>query len=434
MKHLKLMLVAALIVAPVAPRAQDAQKVTFDVSGWLILNGFMNRGDLDARETSRYARLNNPTLDQRQLGFAARQSRLRAGIGIPADGLLGGATLKGLVEADFGGGAASADTVIPRLRHYFAQATWKNLSNLSVLVGQTWGVASNAYFPESNAHWLVPRFGGAGFLYRRAPQVRMSADVPAGPLAFTATVAALTPGDATAGANSGTGAPALNQSVGNDAAFPNLEGRIAAKYAMNGKPMVETGLWTHYGRERYDTNISGLTKDVTAASQAYGVDVRLTFPFVQVLGQAFMGENLDVLNAIAGTVVATDFAAAPAAYRNGVLIDNTDPLNPKARGIETMGGFAQLVISPVKRVQLLVGAGMENPDDDTLHLTGASIPDGMITRNTQYSAGTVLALSSRWKVSFEATRYLTQISRAAGENGRDVLPATQFEIGSLIAF
>jgi hypothetical protein len=434
MKHLKLMLVAALFVAPLATRAQEAQKVTFDVSGWLIVNGFFNRGDLDAREASRYAQLNDPDLDQRQIGMAARQSRLRAGIGIPADGLLGGATLKGLVEADFGGGAASADTVLPRLRHYFVAATWKSLSNLSLLVGQTWGVASNAYFPESNAHYLVPRFGGAGFLYRRAPQVRLSADVPAGPLSFTATVAALTPGDATAGANAAAGAPALNQSVGNDAAFPNLEGRLAAKYSMNGKPMVELGLWTHYGREKYDTELTAAATDVTATSNAYGLDVRLTFPYVQVLGQAFTGQNLDVLASIAGTRV-SDLGAAVPAYANGVVIDATDPANPKATEMETMGGFAQLVISPVKRVQLLVGAGMENPDDDTLKLTGATtVPEGVITRNTQYSAGTIVALSSRWKVSLEATRYLTTVSSAAGKDGRDVLPSTQFEVGSLIAF
>jgi hypothetical protein len=437
MKHLKVMLVAALIAAPLAPRAEEPQKVTFDVSGWLILNGFFNRGDLDARETSRYARLNDPDLDQRQFGMAARQSRIRAAVGVPADGLLAGATLKGLLEADFGGTAASADTVMPRMRHYFVSSTWKNMSNFSLLVGQTWGVASNTYFPESNAHYLVPRFGGAGFLYRRAPQVRASVDVPvSGPLALAVTAAALTPGDGTVGANlPATANTATNQSVGNDAAFPNLEARVAAKYSQNGKPVVEAGLWTHYGREKYDSNVTGLT-DVTAASSGFGLDVRLTFPYVQVLGQVFTGENLDVLASIAGTQV-SGYAANPDAafFKTGVVIDNTDPSNPKAKGMKTQGGFLQLVMSPVKRVQILLGAGMENPDDATLKLDGAGpVPDGYITRNTQYSAGTIIALSNRWKVSLEATRYLTTVSDAAGENGRDVLPATQFEVGSLVSF
>jgi hypothetical protein len=423
MKHLKVMLVAALFAAPVANRAQEAQKVTFDASGTLILNAFADRGDLDARELPRWA-LVNGAADQRAFGMAARQSRLRAGIGIPTDGFLAGATLKGFVEADFAGDAKTSDTVLPRLRHYYASSTWKDLSNLSLLVGQTWGVAGGAYFSESLAHWVYPRFAGGGFAFRRSPQVRVSADVPApGPVAFSVMAAALTPGD------SGS---ALSGSAGNTSAFPNLEARVSGAYKENGKPLAEVGLWTHYGREKYEiAAVAPVTyaQDSVAKSQAFGVDVRFTLPYVTVVGHAFTGQNLDVLASIAGV------SAAAGSTTTGVLLDNTDPAQPKYVGMKTKGAFAQAVATPVKGVQVLAGIGVENPDDSTLKLPAAiTVADNVITRNTQYSAGAIVSLTSKWRVSFEATRYLTQVSRPGAPDNRDVLPATQFEVGSVVAF
>ncbi len=426
MKHLKVMLVAALFAIPVANRAQEAQKVTFDASGWLILNGFANRGDVDTRELPRWA-LPNTIEDQRAFGMAARQSRLRAAIGIPADGFLAGATLKGLVEADFAGDAKTADTVLPRLRHYYVASTWKDLSNLSLLVGQTWGVAGGAYFPESLAHAVMPRFGGAGFAFRRAPQVRVSSDLPVpGPVAFSAMAAALAPGD--------TGS-ALSGSNGNISAFPNLEARVSGAYKPEGKPLAEVGLWTHYGREKYEiASVAPVlyAQDSVAKSQAIGIDVRVTLPYVTLVVHAFQGENLDVLASVAGLQ-----AAVPSASNSttGTLLDNTDPAHPKRVGMKTKGGWAQAVVTPVKGVQVLAGFGMENPDDSTLKLPAAvTVADNIITKNTQYSAGTIVSLTSKWRVSFEATRYLTQVSRPGAPENRDVLPATQFEVGSLLSF
>ncbi len=425
MKHLKVMLVAALFAAPFVTRAEDAPKVTFNAGGLLILNGFANHGDLDSRELPRFAYDNGQASDSRAFGMAARQSRLNASIGIPTEGLLAGAALKAFVEADFAYDAKSADTVAPRMRHYYITSTWKDLGNLTLLVGQTWGVAGGsvpALFPVSLAHWVMPRFGGAGFAFRRAPQVRVSADAPVpGPFALSAAVAALTPGD------SGS---ALSASKGNDAAFPNFEGRISGAYKPDGKPLAEVGLWTHYGREKY----MGATYDaLTANSQAFGADVKVTVPFVTFIGTVFQGKNLDVLASIAGMS-----AAAPSATNatTGVIIDNTtDPLHPKAIEMKTKGGFLQAIVSPVKPLQLMVGAGMENPDDKTLALPGAVIASNMITKNTQYTAGAVVALTSKWKVSLEATRYLTQVSKNDPANdNRDVIPATQFEMGSVVSF
>ncbi len=426
MKQLKVMLVAALLAAPVMNHAEEPQKVTLDASGWLIVQTFGNRGDLDARELPRWALLNSAS-DQRAFGMAPRQSRLRAAIGIPTDGLLAGSTLKGLVESDFAGGATTSDTVIPRLRHYYVAANWKNMANLTFLVGQTWGVAGGNYFSESLAHFAMPRFGGGGFLFRRSPQFRVSADVPvASQLGVTVTAAALTPGD--------TGG-ALSQSPGNTSAFPNLEGRITGSYKQDGKPLAEVGLWGHYGRERYEIAAVGpvtQAQDREPTSQAIGVDARVTLPYVQFVGQAFKGKNLDVLASIAGV------AAVAGSTTNGIRIDAaSDPAHPRYIGLKTKGGFAQAIVTPVKGFQVLAGMGVENPDDNTLWdpLSTLASRDNLITKNTQYSAGTIVSISSKWRMSFEATRYLTQVARNdPAHANRDVLPATQFELGSLVTF
>ena len=106
MKHLKVILLAALVFAPFVTRAEEApQKTTFDASAWLVTYGFQNAGQFDATELPRY-RLNETVADQKQEGWAARESRLRAGLTVPTDNFLAGSVVKGLLEVDFMGGTA----------------------------------------------------------------------------------------------------------------------------------------------------------------------------------------------------------------------------------------------------------------------------------------------------------------------------------------
>ena len=179
MKRTAPLVAALLLAAPLASRPEEPQKLTIDTSGWLILNTYANSGALNANDLPRYAK-GGPS-DEEALGLGVRQSRLRLNIGIPSEGLLLDAKLKGLVELDFMGGNAvgTDDPSLPlvRLRHAWVSAAWPRLGNLSVLVGQTWGIVGGPYFAQSLSHLATPRFAGAGFLYRRAPQIRVSGDV-----------------------------------------------------------------------------------------------------------------------------------------------------------------------------------------------------------------------------------------------------------------
>jgi hypothetical protein len=369
--------------------------VTVDLGGWLVLNGFYGSGGLNAVDQPRYAIAG--LVDEHTTGFAVRQSRLRANVGIPADGLVPGAALRGLVELDFMGGYVAGDQSLPivRLRHAWLSAAWKDLGGLTLLLGQSWGVLGGPYFAASLSHLATPRFAGAGFLYRRAPQVRLSGQL-GGDLALLWTVAALAPIDRAT-------ATAAGASVGERSGVPNLEARVAV--AAKRPVKLELGLSAHLGREKH--LLAGPPpRDDTVDSRGYAVDARVEVPYVTLVGGGFVGENLDVW-----------YSVAP-----GVRASATDVTN-----VVTMGFWAQAQVTPVKGLQLLLGGGLERPERDDLPVPapGAAAP---VQDNKQASAGAILNLTSRWRVSLEGTRYWTKAL------GGPRVDATQIEASSLLAF
>ena len=118
-------LIAALLLATLAARSEEPQKLTIDTSGWLILNTYANSGALNANDLPRYAKA-GPS----ERGCGVGKSRLRLNIGIPTDELLLNAKLKAFVELDFmGGNAVGSDDPSPlvRLRHAWVSAAWPKL-------------------------------------------------------------------------------------------------------------------------------------------------------------------------------------------------------------------------------------------------------------------------------------------------------------------
>ncbi|HET8542016.1 MAG TPA: hypothetical protein VFL83_19220 [Anaeromyxobacter sp.] len=424
MKHLKVILLAALVSAPFASRAQEAQKVQLDPGAWLVMSGFNNAGAFDARELPRFVFPEAQNVDQKASGWAVRQSRLRFGLTVPTDAYLAGSSIKGLVEVDFMGGSPSAvgsnatvDPQIIRLRHVYFAANWKQASNLTLTVGQTWGVAFTTNFAQSLANLALPRFGGGGFLFRRAPQLRLAADVPAGPVTLAIAGGVLSPGDLASQASS---------SAGNESAVPNFEGRVAAKVgAMGPVKSFELGLGVHYGQERYQTAATSVA-DVTATSQLFALDGKIDFGIVNLIGGIWQGQNLDVYNSIAGL---TNVSGSTS---QGVLIDTSVAADPKTFEMETQGVYLQLGVVPVKGLTLLLGGGFENPKDSTLKLpTSTTWAANTIFRNTQYNAAVIWSVSSRWRVSLEATRFITLQGLASGAS--DTLTGNQFQVGSILS-
>jgi hypothetical protein len=404
---------AAPAAAPAAPSAfavPGPGGSTIDFGGWLVLNGYYDVGGLNAADLARFA-IPAPA-DERALTAGVRQSRLRMNFAGPADGLFGGAKLKGLVEVDFMAGYSGSDPSMPiiRLRHAWLAATWKDLGNLTFTVGQNWGLFTGPWAPVSLGHLAVPRLGGAGYLYRRAPQIRLSGDM-GGELAVIWAVAAMAPNDKTAVA---TSAPdgVTGVLVGERSAVPDVEGRIAIAY--RGALKAEVGVSGHWGQEKYW--LATPADDFWVDSTGGAVDARIEVGPVTIIGGGFKGKNLDVWNSI-----------APGVILNAAAATATD-----LWAVDTKGLWAQLQITPVKGFQLVASAGTEQPDRGDLGnatIAGAGTTTFSVPyKNTQGSAGVIVNLTSRWRAGFEFTRYWTW-----AVNGTDAT-ANQMELSTLFAF
>ncbi len=409
--------------APQAATAAPAAKVTSDFSGWLIMQSFYDQGGLNTMDLPKNATTapDNTYANESATGFMVRQSRFRWNLGLPSDGFMSGATLKGLAEFDFAGSqGADISSWMPRIRHAFVTATWKDLNNLQLLVGQTWGVAPGPYFAESITHVIMPRFGGAGFLFRRAPQVRLSGNLPVAEGAgLTYTAAVLTP-DVAEGQRSG---------------MPHLEGRISANYKQEGKQLADVGFFAHFGKKLYETyDLTATTKtydSTTLNTQVVGVDAKISVPYVSVVGAYFTGKNID-------TTYASIAPAATTLTQDPTTTDPTKKVLSKVADMKTNGFFGQATVTPIQGVALVAGYGQETPDKDAYAVAGtditASATKAQIVKNAQISGGVILNVTSKWRVGLEYTQYSTEYTYGGGANPNKTFDSSQVELGTLFAF
>ena len=199
-----------------------------------------------------------------------------------------------------GGNAVGADDPslpLVRLRHAWVSAAWPGLGNLSVLVGQTWGIVGGPYFAQSLSHLADAALRGGGLpLPARAAGSRLgraSARRSASPTRS----AALAPFDragVTADAASGVPGP-----VGERAGVPNVEARLAGVYRPARKARAELGVSGHYGKEKFSfPQTTRLGEGRHHRQPCVRARFEARAPVRQLAGGAFSGENLDILDSV----------------------------------------------------------------------------------------------------------------------------------------
>lgn len=352
--------------------AQTITRPEVSIHATIVANGFYNSGRTNNSDVPAFSLTSIPGEPSSSIGGAIRQTRFR--IEIRADSVLGG-ELFGELDTDFFGGqqpsTGGRTHPLLRVRRAYAEIRWPSVS---VLVGQEapplFGVN-----PVSVASTGTPLFGAAGNLWLWLPQIRATgwltpnARVRVG---LEGTVLAPNAGEAQS-------AFATEPDASEIAGRPSLEARLVGRWTAAGRE-GEIGAGVHQGwlrnglGERVDSRAVGASAIVPLGS------------FVEVRGEVFAGEAL-------------------AGLGGGGVAQNLSGGQP----VSTRGGWGQLVLLPASTVELGVGFGFDDPDDDDLGVASARANNQVVAASVTWRPAPVLV---GLEVRRIGTRYLTLEDRA----------------------
>ena len=283
----------------------------------------------------------------------------------------------GKVEVDFYGGG-SANNPNPRLRHGYGEISFGK-TGFSILGGQTWDVISPLVTPTLNAG-VLNNSGDAGL--RRA-QLRLTEKFPVagGSLDIAAAVVR------TIGENQPYNTTSASE-TGTDADIPTFQGRIGIAVPLWVKDKkFGLGVSGHYGKEEIDLDDTGDTKDIPTWSANVDLNLPITGT-IAVLGEGFIGENLDTYAAGIG---------------RGFTANANDPESIKS--IKAYGGWFALQAKLIQKLAVNAGAGLDKLDRDDIETIGGREQNISVFANATYN------LTDAFSLGFEylhiQTDYLT---------------------------
>ena len=283
----------------------------------------------------------------------------------------------GKVEVDFYGGG-SANNPNPRLRHGYGEISFGK-TGFSILGGQTWDVISPLVTPTLNAG-VLNNSGDAGL--RRA-QLRLTEKFPVagGSLDIAAAVVR------TIGENQPYNTTSASE-TGTDANIPTFQGRIGIAVPLWLKDKkFGLGVSGHYGKEEIDLDDTGDTKDIPTWSANVDLNLPITGT-IAVLGEGFIGENLDTYAAGIG---------------RGFTANANDPESVKS--IKAYGGWFALQAKLIQKLAVNAGAGLDKLDRDDIETVGGREQNISVFANATYN------LTDAFSLGFEylhiQTDYLT---------------------------
>lgn len=307
------------VAAPTAPPVWTAKPI-----GMLALVASHNDRGVNTIDLPLFATNNDVS------SFASTARGTRVGLAIAnvsGPGLFGVAKVNGVIETDFFGGMPGqglGDTSpLVRMRLANAKAEFPVGSySMNVIAGQAWSVFSPMN-PKTVSRTFFPEFQGSGNLYIREPMV----SVGVARAGVTMQFAVVSPVDPAAAG----GVPYSQLNIpgpGELSAAPAGEGRVGfgTKLA-GGKLSIDAGLSGRYGTERI--RVAG----PSISSAAGSLDGRVAFGPFWVMGEAFMGQNLDAYTGLDGTQILVTGTGSSAVAS----------LGPES--IATAGGWGQIGIT-----------------------------------------------------------------------------------------
>ena len=324
--------------APATPAATPPKEVQ-PAESRLQFYGFV-RQDLifddsrpDASQTPLFI-LSEPAGAADRGSFTMHPRLTRFGINLngPQLDATGGARIGGRIEIDFQNGGRES-RAIPRWRHAYMTMTWRNGA---LLIGQTSDIIS-PLLPSVNADTVM---WNAGNLGDRRPQVRGTFTSAGTGLQWT--------GAGGIGLTGAVDQQDLDENGvrdGEDAAVPNVQGRIGLSYPV-GTRRFAAGVWGMGLREELGVPVAGKTR---FSGHAIGVDAELPIGKRAVVrGEAWTGANLSDVRGGVGQGINRATGAT----------------------IDSRGGWIEAGADLTRRYSAFAGYTVDSPDDGDVPVSG----------------------------------------------------------------
>ena len=315
-------------------KVESASKYRLRLSGIVLMNLVSNRGVVDSIDlpTLAYAR---PAGDSGgSFGATLRQSE----IGFEAFGpSVAGAKTRADLQLDLAGGFATVsngtNSGLLRLRTGTIRMDW---ANTSVVVGQD-GLFFSPNSPTSFASLAVPALAYAGNLWSWAPQIRVEHRVVLGDessLMFQGGIL-----DPVSGEVPVTGSYRQAGS-GESSRQPALGTRIAWTRSIFGQPL-RLGVGGFYSRQDY-----GFSRTVDGWAGMTDIELPLSHQ-LSLSGKLYRGKGLGGLYGGIG--------------RSALFSGDPALASTEVRGLNSVGGWAQLKYRPANKLEFNAAFGIDNP-------------------------------------------------------------------------
>ena len=317
-------------------KVESASKYRLRLSGIVLMNLVSTQGVVDSIDLPTVAYARPPGDSGGSFGATLRQSE----IGFEAFGpSLAGAKTRADLHLDLAGGSPSApngfNSGFLRLRTGTMRMDW---TNTSVVVGQD-GIFFSPNSPTSFASLAVPALSYAGNLWSWVPQIRVEHRVGLGKessLIFQGGILDPVSGEVPAAA----AGPYRQPGPGESSRQPAYGARVAWTRNVFGQPL-RVGLGGFYSRQDY-----GFRRTVDGWAGMTDIEIPLNHQF-SLSGKLYRGKGLGGLYGGIGRSV----------------LFSGDPTLPstEVRGLNSVGGWAQLKYRPASKLEFNAAFGMDNP-------------------------------------------------------------------------
>jgi len=315
-------------------KVESASKYRLRLSGIVLMNLVSNQGWVDNIDIPALAGPRPPGDSGGSFGATLRQSE----IGFEAFGpSVAGAKTRADLQLDLAGGFPSVpngvNSGLLRLRTGTMRMDW---TNTSLVVGQD-GIFFSPNSPTSFASLAVPALSYAGNLWSWVPQIRVEHRVVLGEessLTFQGGILDPVSGEAPQGGFYRQAGP------GELSRQPAYGTRIAWTHDVFGQPL-RVGVGGFYSRQDY-----GFSRTVDGWAGMTDLELPLSHQF-SLSGKLYRGKGLGGLGGGIG--------------RSALFSGDPALASTEVRGLNSVGGWAQLKYRPSNKLEFNAAFGMDNP-------------------------------------------------------------------------